>query len=347
MINEYDKQQGVEVAWHGLTEIKADLDIDNNWLTEWDVEERELYRKLDDEYVSTKYKILTATDNKEIGIGTPFSESYNYLSNERLVSLVKNTLANTDYKIMSVGSIRNRGRTFISVRIPELDDIIVADKEYKVYLNFGASRDKSSSLFINTSSICTVCDNTFTINFLKASINESSEKNISFSSKHTKNILSRAYNMSEIINGMMVSNNFFKAQLKVLNEEPISSVDAESIMYAVMSADGNRPKQRGVNRINRIMDYFQHGKGNNGDDALDLFQGVTEYYTHHFTENPSYKISSNDSGYAQNIKKTVLDTLYNGITTNVLADTISTGKEIREEALQNIYNMQNWRQLGR
>lgn len=39
-IQEHDVQEGIEQAWHGLTQVNPDMSMDNNWLRTWDYESR-------------------------------------------------------------------------------------------------------------------------------------------------------------------------------------------------------------------------------------------------------------------------------------------------------------------
>ena len=85
-IEKRDKQQGRHMAWHNLTEIVNDLDLDNNCLRkEWDIEEVPL---MTPDGVEVPFKILVGSDDKEV-IGKPFANTYKPITNAKFLDMIK------------------------------------------------------------------------------------------------------------------------------------------------------------------------------------------------------------------------------------------------------------------
>lgn len=70
-LTERDQQIGLKQAWHGLTTVVDAIDVQDNYLTQWDVERKPLtYINNAEKEVETGFGILVGSDDDEI-IGTP------------------------------------------------------------------------------------------------------------------------------------------------------------------------------------------------------------------------------------------------------------------------------------
>ncbi len=68
---------------------------------------------------------------------------------------------------------------------------------------------------------------------------------------------------------------------------PVSLTDAEGYFAAFIGRDNkgevtdkSKLSTRSANIVETLKELFVHGKGNKGKTAFDLFNAVTEYYTH-------------------------------------------------------------------
>lgn len=169
-IYKHDKQQGIQQGWHGLTEVRDQITLTNNWLAEWDVVPAVLYKRAlaignSPAPQETKWRVLECPDVPDLEIGAAYnSETFRPITNAEFLGLVRDSITGTDHKIVSVGSVRNRGRVFLSLELQGKEKFTAAGREFSAYLNFGNGHDKSSVLWANTSNTCTVCDNTFSCN---------------------------------------------------------------------------------------------------------------------------------------------------------------------------------------
>lgn len=284
-IEKNDKIVGTYLQWHGLNDVVEVITRQNNPLcvgtnpTGWDVEKRAMTIAHKGKQIATPFSILVGSDNGE-PIGLPIAESYGILDNAEFVDCVENCVASVPgikCVIESSGSVRNRGRTFMAVKIgDETDKFVVDGREFKSHLNFLNSFDKSCQLTVLDSNVCTVCDNTFSMNLE----NNGSALNVRI--VHRKGIKAAIKDVPILVHAAITGRKNFAAKLSRFSSFPVSLVDAESI-FAHFIGKGNENvvlSTRAANIVKRLTELFTRGKGNKGETMLDVFQAVTEYYTH-------------------------------------------------------------------
>lgn len=305
-ISNIDRQQGIEQAWHNLTEVLPNLSLSDCWLSTWDVRKEKLFTG---DMVETDYCQLVATDNPRIHIGAPVHcETYQPISNQVFLDTVRDALLGIDgAKIASVGSVCERGRVFVSVKLAELESFKAAGREHKAYLNFLNSHDQSAAFLVNTSNVCTVCNNTFGMN-----LHSTDAGNVRIKLKHSKNVLLKLENVPEIIDGFLGAQAEFRAVMDNLAKEEIAKPVARNLFAGFIgaSADGEMGTRK-LNQINRLHDLFLSGKGNNGRDLSDVFNATTDYYTHESSggDNVSRQIVSSEYGAGQTAKARMFNLL--------------------------------------
>lgn len=299
------------MAWHGLTEIVPDLSLENNWLKTWDIQPQPLMLKGPDvlnvpgevattepSLIETGFALLTATDNPSITIGVPFNpNSYRPITNAEFLQLLKDSTEGIEgNKLVSIGSVRNRGRVFASFQTAELTEFVAGGRQFKPFLNFGNGHDKSSVLWANTSNICTVCDNTFSMNL--AEVEQAVVQAVN--ARHTKNIALRLPEIGAMIRHANQMQQNFALAFETLSSTQIGEASAEAILTGfVAREESDKLSTRAKNIIARLMDLFRGGRGNKGQTLADLFSAVTEYYTHENagnSKNPRRQFQSAEFG---------------------------------------------------
>ena len=171
---EHDEIEGTSLFWHGLNIVREEITLADNCLRKWDLVPTPLYfadgtpafsEENEDGKVSPQWTLARCTDKPSLQIGAPYNPAtFRPISNSEFLKLVEDSIAGTDHKIVSVGSVRNRGRVFLSVELKGMEKFKAGGREFSAFLNFGNGHDKSSVLWLNTSNTCTVCDNTFSMN---------------------------------------------------------------------------------------------------------------------------------------------------------------------------------------
>jgi hypothetical protein len=300
-ITKRDRQEARHMGWHNLTQINEDLDLKNNWLTKWDIQEVGLKTVGD---VEVPFKILTGTDDQEV-IGKPFAGTYTPVSNKAFLDMIGEAISGVKGAVVeSVGSVNNRGRVFVSISIKGMDKFKVGKREFLDYLNFGNGHDQTSAVWANASNICTVCDNTFSMNL-------DADQKVKIKVKHSKDVVARLENISEVIDAYAGTQAKFKAEFERLMNEPLKTDKARDLFagWMVRSSGGNQERDLGpktLSKVERLTDLFQIGKGNTGNNRADAFSAVTDYFTHESTRNAGRNVSrqvfSSDYGLGRTAK---------------------------------------------
>jgi len=317
-ITNRDRQEARHMGWHNLTQINEILDLKNNWLTKWDIQEVGLKTVGD---VEVPFKILTGTDDNEV-IGKPFAGTYTPVSNKAFLDMIGEAISGVKGAVVeSVGSVNNRGRVFVSLSIKGMDKFKVGDREFLDYLNFGNGHDQTSAVWTNASNTCTVCDNTFSMNL-------NGEQEVKCKVKHSKDVIARLDNIVEIIDAYAGTQAKFKAEFERLMNEPMKTDKARNLFAGWMIRSNNEeggkdlgPKT--LTKVNRITELFEKGKGNSGENRADAFSAVTDYYTHESTRNSGKNIArqvfSSDYGLGRMAKSSFWNVIRNDDSVNAFA----------------------------
>lgn len=274
-ITDRDLQQGRSMAWHGLTDVREDLSLDNCWLGKWDVKPEVL--KVGDE--ETPFRILRSfptttgedadTDNGLVG--KPFDpDTYKPFTNAAFLKQLREGVEGADLVLDSVGAICGRTRIFASFAMGL--SYRAAGREFKPFLNVGNSHDQSSPLWVNTSNTCTVCNNTFTLNMaLGGTI---------WGVKHTKHSAPKMRTLGVSVVAMLEGHKTFKTDFEALGLLSVTQDDARAFFVGLLGTPGSELSARTESAIDRLMQLFRGGAGNNGRDWADVFSAATDFYTH-------------------------------------------------------------------
>lgn len=287
-IYRFDKHQGIEMGWHGKTEVVSDLDLDNNWLRQWDLVPVVMEKR----GKPSRWTILECSDlGDALEIGQPYNpQTFRPISNADFLQLVKDSISGAGHTVASVGSVRNRGRVFVSIKLNGMETFVAAGRKFSAYLNFGNGHDKSSVLWANTSNTCTVCDNTFSFNLFAVeaalAAGATVSDDIKVALRHTKNVTMRFPALATLIDKAIGVQGKFQATLNTLAEVQIATPDAQNLFAGFIGrkvAEKDLDKglsSRSRNTVSRLVELFQSGKGNQGESVADTFGAVTDYYTH-------------------------------------------------------------------
>lgn len=284
-IFKHDKQQGIQQGWHGLTEIKDQITLTDNWLAQWDIVPATLQKNGAD----TKWRILECPDVPELEIGAAYnSETFKPITNAEFLGLVRDSIAGTGHKIVSVGSVRNRGRVFLSLELIGREKFTAAGREFSAFLNFGNGHDKSSVLWVNTSNTCTVCDNTFGFNlFAVENARKDNQADIAVRQRHTVNAKLRFPALAGLIDKAVGVQAEFAKAMDELATVPVSTQAAREMFAGHVGRNIVTPvaikaglSTRGVEKVDRLVELFRNGRGNLGENLADVVSAVSDYYTH-------------------------------------------------------------------
>lgn len=291
----YDEQWGLSQAWHNDTKIKQEITLDDNYLRTWDIVPVELIENHKEIILpdgSTAYQgdksgmsRLVCSDNREIKVGHGYNPlTFKPISNALFLEMVKMSISGTSHKIVSVGSVRNRGRVFLSIELQGMEKFKAAGRDFSAYLNFGNGHDKSSVLWVNTSNTCIVCDNTFTINLIsienKAKGDGTDDLNIR--QRHTANAEIKLPEIAKLVDKAVGVQAEFLLEMEKLAQTSFKESDAKALFtgFVTRNSVSDGLSTRASNTVTRLVELFNSGKGNDGNDLSDVFSAATDYYTH-------------------------------------------------------------------
>lgn len=315
-IFKFDRTQGRTLHWHGKNEIVADLSLDNCCLNDFDLEPiRMPYQDDDGTLEENHWRILRCTDNHSLKVGAPYNPaSFTPVKNADFIQLVRDSIGGTSHIVSSCGSLRNRGRVFISVELIGMEKFKAAGREFAAYLNYGNGHDKSSVLWVNTSNIATVCDNTYTCNLVSVEnkatqgASQMEDDNLSISKRHTKNLKLRLPALATLIDKAIGVQAEFQLEMDKLAQVSITQADAEKVFAGFLGRRVEKVETglyaRARNTVDTLTGLFVRGAGNNGDGLDDMFGAVTDYYTHSSSggDNVMRQVLSSEYGAGQAAK---------------------------------------------
>jgi len=316
-ISKIDLQEGTSMAWHKLTKISESITAENCWLSSWDVEKSPLLRH---DGSQSEWNEIVCTDDKSIVVGNPVSDSYSLIDNKQFIGIVKDAIDNiSGSRIVSNGSVCERGRIFVSVEVPELKEFTAAGRKFVPYLNFLSSHDMSTPFVVNASNVCTVCNNTFTMN-----LRDLNNKVFRVSVRHTKNANAKLADIDGLIDSYTGTQAKFKATMDRLAKKTADAYQASRFFTGLLSVKRDVPKivmdggdmelsTRRTGQVNRLVSLFQAGAGNRGENRADMFSAVTDYYSHESSggRNPFKHVASSEFGAGLVMKEKALYAMEN------------------------------------
>jgi len=212
------------------------------------------------------------------------SQRYSIISNEMVWDTLSLALRGIDmpYKLTCAGTLCGLGWFFLSVAIGDEDGgFMVGDDKYLGNLNFMTSHTGEITLVCMDSAVRTVCMNT-----CQASLRGSHSFKLKV--QHRGNTVAKCEDMGNQINEVLLERQRFIEAMDQLRATPVADTDIAPIiggyfLKAAVNAGTDLSAGFGTrtsNHINGIADLARHGRGNRGETLYDIFNGVTEYYTH-------------------------------------------------------------------
>lgn len=255
----------------------------------------------------SRYQALTCSDNG-LEVGKPFASSYGLLNNADFIGIVEsiqNVLTTLGLKseINTTGFLQNRERSFITIKIDQNSSTVIDGREFKQFLNCLNSIPSNSGCTVTfaNNSFCVCCRNTFS-----HCLHGRDGTKFHCAIKHTKGMKAALADIPVLVEAYFASNEALFANLKAFSVFPMGLQDAEEYFAAFLArtakgelTDKTELKSRSANMVDALTNLFVKGKGNKGETALDLFQAVTEYYTHFSageTEDKTKQFESSEIG---------------------------------------------------
>ena len=295
-LQERDIQAGLKMAWHRMTKIPKSGVITKKFAFGFDVIKSYLYREdgsihADDERGYKYFTPICTDDNLPVGAGIPLNENtYSLYTPHESWDLIQSFMEGTEHEIVSAGTVDNRSKFFITIRLNQLDAINAGGRKFEFYLNAISSMDKALPLTFVNSSICTVCENTMIANFFAESM-------FKHKLKHTKNLKEQLEIIKKVLDDTFGIPAVFKGYMDQLANTPVKEEKARQIFIGELaSPDAEQEIETSKNMNTRLsntleshMGLFYDGLGNEGENMLDVLSARTQYLTRGDNDKASQK----------------------------------------------------------
>jgi len=269
-IENRDVHAGIEQAWHGMTRVVREVTFADAF--PYDIERKPLFTENGTRFDGYSY-FLCSDDNKPAGVPVP--DTYSAVTNQRFWEIVQNAVGGTGAIVESAGTIFDRCRRFVTVKLgTDVDNFKVGDRIFKNRFSLLDSIDQSTNLYGVNSSTCVVCANTFAV------VMGDRSGEFRFKLRHSKNLVPKIENMEKAIDSFIGVTAQFQSALKIANEIPMTAPDARSLFAGWIAQETNGLSTRSYNVVGRMTELFGRGAGNKGETVLDAFSAVTDFYSH-------------------------------------------------------------------
>lgn len=301
-ILERDIQTGIKMAWHNLTNVVEEITRENSGI-DYEMDCFPSFIEINGEKIRTNQKHVVSLDDNKV-IGNAVGLDYAMISNGKVLDMVEEALSGTSHKIVSIGTVDNRQIGFISVQIDSA--FKAAKRATESVLNFHWGHGGKLALIAKTGFTVQVCQNTINL-----AMKERGDFKMSL--KHTKNSVARIGNMSKAIEAYLSIREEFKVAMNAFANVSVDTIKAEKIfagLIAPENAEDEGLSTRAENTIERLGELFKSGKGNDGDGLDDVFNAITDYYTHESSnkDNPWKQNVSSEFGAGSRMKELAYNT---------------------------------------
>lgn len=270
MILTDDIQVGLTMAWHGKTLVREVVTQAEAFPGE--IQRKPLYVNTGKLQKVPGFEVFISSDTGKV-VGKPVADSYQALTNARYWDIVNNSLGGTGAVVESAGTIYNRSRRFITVKLPS-DHFTVGHRQFKNRITFIDSIDGSTRLYAINSSVCVVCANTF------RAVKGDKSGEFFLEAKHTIGILDKLEGIEKTIAGLVSVQAEFQKAMDIAASEAVNPIQAKNIFAGFLGENAKELSTRARNTVDRMSELFARGAGNRGETALDVFSAATDFYSH-------------------------------------------------------------------
>ena len=266
-----DVQVGIEMAWHHMTKVRPVVEFKEAF--PYEIERKPIFVQTGKLTKVPGFSVFVCSDDKEIA-GKPMAESYNALTNAEFWDVCQDALKGTGAIIESAGTIMDRTRRFLTIKLSD-DSTEIGGRKFKNRISMIDSIDGTSYFYAVNTSICVVCVNTAT-----AAIGDMTGE-FRFKMKHSKNFHARIENMEKTVESMLGVQAQFNDALRIAASEPLREIEARNL-FAGWLGEGAEDglSTRAENTVERLVGLYRGGAGNKGETLLDGVSAVTDFYSH-------------------------------------------------------------------
>lgn len=279
-----DIQTGETMGWHGKTNVVDRITRDNAGIL-YPQEFRCLpnpLRPIRDEAgnptgefeCSPFWAVFSLDDNLPIG-GT-MTEAYVPIFNIQMYDMIMDAIDGIG-RIISIGTVNDRSKVFATIQLDQSKTFTAGGRVIEDKLNVLWGHGGKFAVWVRSGFITVVCQNTFHF-----ALKDGGEFQLRV--RHTGDAEKKLEGMERAIKAHYLTVDRFREGNDRLAGIPCSESDAEKIIAGFMVRDldtiSDGVSRKTSNIIEEVMGLFKNGAGNNGDDMCDIFNALTDYYSH-------------------------------------------------------------------
>lgn len=323
-ILERDTQTGIEMAWHGLTNVVPEINKENAGII-YPMEKKPLFLQFGDELIGTPYgAVVSLDDNLPIGnaVSMEMDEKgndtgYGLISNEAMWDMAMSSLEGTKHQVVSCGSVDNRSKVFVSIKLDEKNIVKAAGRETENVFNIMWGHGGKLGVIARTGLTVIVCQNT-----LNMALSRRGEFNLSI--KHSRNSSARLPQMGRAIEAHLGVVAEFKRAMDEVAGIKTNNNEARKFFAGFIGRDqSGKPMEelstRASNQVERLEALFRGGAGNKGENRADIFNAITDYFSHESSggdDNRWKQYNSSEFGSGAANKREAYALITNPVSTN-------------------------------
>lgn len=313
-ITSADRVDSIESTWHGLETIRTQEELNEFEGSALDtpLELIPLYtgqgipaQRIEvSSNGSEETKSLNALMSGEIVLNTTYG-SYPLVPNKEMFETISYLIQELGYNVKTVGSIHGRRKIFWTLESSD-SEFEVGEKDKLVSrICLVSSHDSSEASRWFESCVRIVCSNTFkySIKAAKGQIGDGLNETL----RKSKDVQGKFADVSSKVNQFAANKLLIHEGLKTLSNQFLSKEEITQFSAGISGLKELSTKS--LNVAQRIDELANNGKGNKGETRFDALNGVTEYYTHETSQDPSKAFISSEFGTGSKAKSKALEIL--------------------------------------
>lgn len=293
-IKKNDRVFTLSAAWHGLETIVEKIEGFG-----FEVKAQPLYLGADSGPIES-HKAIVDDSGELVSVQ---KASYEIINNAQIWDAVQTAVAQIEgARVVSAGSIKGRKVIFATVELDGLSNFQAGGDAHTAKLNLISSHDGTKAFTARCGVTRIVCANT--VKFAEA------ESAAALTLYHTKRSALQIQGMNKAVEAIVQGSEAYKAQADSLRSENCDLLEAERFLAAFLAPAGTAElSTRTKNQIDAIGALAVNGKGNSGETRWDLFNGITEYFTHEASDDKAKLFESSEFGLYADKKAAALPLL--------------------------------------
>lgn len=195
--------------------------------------------------------------------------NYGIVQPNRFVSMIVESLKGVNFLIDSVMSFSNRCKQVVSIKLEDETVEVKKGDQIQANLIFLNSYDGGwqTSVFDKITRLWCLNE----LNHLRHS------KGLNLTAKHTVNVCDKLYGIEQAVATLAIARKGAIETLIQSMDYSLSLTQANNLIAGFLGSVSTNAE----NTRESIVSLFGRGIENKGESLYDLFNGVTEYYTHH------------------------------------------------------------------